>query len=128
MFQPTLPVALEKCIEQRGNDDPTADYLPAAIYCAVCGVLLAITLVATVFDYHLSDDAIDAKTLATLKQILLAFSLRRTLSAIFTVHSGKADSIDVFHGIKFFAMVCIIFFHSFTMANMIVYFSKYLFG
>ncbi|MDN5249816.1 MAG: hypothetical protein QWI73_07010, partial [Alphaproteobacteria bacterium] len=84
---------------------------------------------------------------STARQLLLAFSIRANMRKIFAVQrpnrdvhhivdsngrvveyqqqqSRKSSSIEVFHGIKFFAMIWIIFSHSISFSSQWINFSE----
>lgn len=89
--------------------------------------LVSITIIIFIgtIKFHFKTDEPDMMSLPIFKQIILSFALQTNLKSIFTVPKSKNDSIQVFHGIKFFAMCSIISFHSFALSSFNIDFSKY---
>ncbi|KAJ6223339.1 hypothetical protein RDWZM_001884 [Blomia tropicalis] len=135
MFEPALSVRVVECMENDSNQSQTLHYVSFGIFCGICSVLCLFVLVATIFEYfsrhfHCSQSQLilnskhlepktdyQTETLSIKRQLLLAFSVRENLKKIFTVSTTSSDSIGVFHGIKFIAMIWIIFSHSISFSS-----------
>lgn len=120
-----------------------------ALNSCICGVICLLVFLASLLEYfsddHSSPKHLIAKSTSSCsdleltvnsgkshllkQQLLLAFSLRSNLKKVFDTRressGGQHETIQIFHGIKFFGMVWIIALHSMTFSQQWINFSEY---
>lgn len=137
MFKPTLSVKVIECMESNDTTSEHIDVISLSIFSGVCSLIFLLVLIGTMLtnfnpctwfshcgeknlDQLAHYEPINEKTFG--KKFLLAFSVKENLNKILQVNASN-ESINVFHGIKFFAMIWIIFTHSISFSNTWINFS-----
>lgn len=142
MFQPALAVGRVECMESDDRQQDNGDYMSLAIFSGFCALIFLLIVIGTIFgqfseNYHSSQihlidnpknieekpNPYQTTVHSTTRQLLLAFSLRENMKKIISVDTSGSDSIGVFHGIKFLAMIWIIFSHSISFSSQWINFS-----
>lgn len=142
MFKPTLSVKVIECMESNDTTSEHIDVISLSIFSGVCSLIFLFVLIGTIWtnfnpftwfshvcgEKNLDElahyEPINEKTFG--KKFLLAFSVKENLKKILQVNASN-ESINVFHGIKFFAMIWIIFTHSISFSNTWINFSTFQF-
>ena len=129
-------------MENNGSQTEDIDIVSLSIFGGLCAFISMFVIIGTIFEnfsrnVHSSqcelifaskeeDQKFDYKEEgeSRMKQLLLAFSIHQNMKKIFSVETTGGDSISVFHGIKFLAMIWIILTHSLSFSKYWMNFSK----
>ncbi|XP_027198414.2 nose resistant to fluoxetine protein 6-like [Dermatophagoides pteronyssinus] len=145
MFVPELEIRVSNCLDSHDNNKDNPFGL--GIFFATFFVILILVVSGTIYDhYNLrlkfvgesygmitaklgSQEESEEEVIQTIREptkeekILMAFSVKENWKKIFHI-SGGANSINVFHGMKFLAMLWIIISHSISFSMIWLNFSN----